>query len=182
MSPGVRAIVAEGDVALRDTIVEVLKRWDDAPRAVGSLAELRLAFQEERFNLLLLDFRLQDGISTDFLRDFPQDIPFPVVVSISGEAEPAQAFHLAQLGVRSYLKKPFGLSDVEAAVERALISGSDVAPQLRATVGHRPLAELEGQVRRAMVTEALAQKGGSIRGAAGLLGISRQLLHHILKK
>lgn len=57
----------------------------------------------------------------------------------------------------------------------------DLTAVLRATVGARPLAEVEQAARRVMVMEALARTGGSKTAAAKLLQISRQLLQHILR-
>lgn len=56
----------------------------------------------------------------------------------------------------------------------------DLLPALRASAGQMPLHSLESFVRDTLVDEALAKSQGSVRGAAKLLRISRQLLQHIL--
>jgi transcriptional regulator with GAF, ATPase, and Fis domain len=49
-------------------------------------------------------------------------------------------------------------------------------------VGQLGLREMEDQVRRSMVEEALSRSAGSRRSAARLLNVTRQTLQHILRK
>jgi DNA-binding NarL/FixJ family response regulator len=128
---------------------------------------------------MLLDVCLPDGTALDLLRAFPSTRPRPCVVAMSGAARPEQSFELALSGVRHFLPKPVdSAEEVLAILRRAGSEPPDLAPQLRATVGLRPVQEVEAEVRRVMVGEALARVG-TVRGAARLLAVSRQLLQHI---
>lgn len=133
------------------------------------------------FGLLVLDFKLPDGTGMDVLRELANADVFPANVAVSGEVGPEESFQLAQRGVRCFLRKPFGFREINAAIEQALHERPDSTPMLRSAVGHQPIKEFEGDVRRTMVAEALARTNGSIRAAAALLGISRQLLSHIVR-
>jgi DNA-binding NtrC family response regulator len=109
-------------------------------------------------------------------------MPTPRVIAISGAAGPDESFKLAQCGVRAFLKKPFNLEELEAAVEQALTEPPDLAPHLKSAVGLIPIKNDEETVRATMVPEALARAKGNRRMAARALSISRQLLQHILRR
>lgn len=67
-----------------------------------------------------------------------------------------------------------------AAVDSRSAMENPRAFQLRTVIGRVPLQEIERWVRETAVTEALGRSRGSIRGAARVLGMSRQRLQHIL--
>lgn len=133
-----------------------------------------------RPRLLVLDVILPDGTALEFLREMAEHSSFKAVVAISGAAEPAQSFALAQLGVECFVPKPIDLAAFERAVAQAMDSRIDLRPTLRKLVGRRAISDVETEARSTIVEEAVAQ-AGSVRGAARLLSISRQLLQHILR-
>lgn len=124
---------------------------------------------------------LPDGTGLDVLSVSSRLSPTPTVVAVSGEATPEDSFRLARAGVCCFLRKPFRLEQIRGALEEALDVVPDPLAEIRSSVGKIPIKDLEANVRRAMVSEALVRSRGSVRGAAQLLGISRQLLQHILK-
>lgn len=185
MNRKVRALIVEDNAALQLTLKEVaLQRVDevDTCSSVAEVAALIRTTDQLQFGLVLLDFKLPDGTGLGVLSQLEQLATQAPVVAISGEATPEDTFLLARKGVRCFLRKPFGLEQLRAAVAEALDTAPDPLPELRATVGHRNIRDVEADVRRALVAEALAKTNGSVRGAAALLGISRQHLQHILKE
>lgn len=178
---GVRALVVEDNAALLKTLERALAGRGYAVRAASTVTEARNILREWPPELVVLDVELPDGDAFDVLREASRLPAAPVVIAMSGVAAPSQSFRLAQLGVRSYLAKPLSLEALEHAIDEALDAPPDMTPQVRAQVGHVPVRELERQVRRTMVDEALARAGGSRRGAARLLHVSRQLLQHMLR-
>ncbi len=176
-----RALVVEDNRALSRTFAELLRSHFPQVRAAASVGEARAACEGWQPDLIVLDVALPDGTGIDVLRHLERR-PAPAVVAVSAEAEPAQAFELARMGVRVYLPKPVSLPSFEAALKEALETAPDMTASIRQAVGHRPLHEVEGQVRETMVEEALARSGHSCRGAARLLDVSRQLLQHILHR
>ncbi len=175
------ALVVEDNPELRATLLAVTEAYAEPVRGVGSVAEAEALLADAAPKLVLLDFVLPDGTGLDVLEILAKQSPPPAVVALSGEAGPKESFQLARAGVRAFLPKPFGLAEVRRVIEEALDEIPDPTEEVRGAVGKVPIKELEAEVRRAMVGEALAQSGGSVRGAAKLLGISRQLLQHILK-
>ncbi len=181
-APVERVLVVEDNLTLATTLESALKhRFADVRRA-ASVKEARQRLDGWQPGLVLLDVVLPDGTALDVLDLLEGLVPAPAVVSISAEAEPEQAFKLAQRGVRIFLPKPVSLEGLERALKQALETAPDVEPHLRQVVGHQPLRAVEQQVRKVMVGEALGRAKGSLRGAAKLLNVSRQVLQHFLKR
>jgi DNA-binding NtrC family response regulator len=174
-------LVVEDHPGLRATLSEVARETARRVESAGSVREALEHLSVWTPSLVLLDFVLPDGTGLDVLTHTARLAPAPRVVAISGEATPEDSFRLARAGVQCFLHKPFGLERIRAAMSEALESLPDPLPEVRGSVGVIPIKDLEANVRRAMVSEALARSGGSLRGAASLLGISRQTLQHILK-
>lgn len=183
MKPRERIKVAavEDDAELRDALAAALESPAAEFRGCGTVREALVLLATWRPDIVLLDLTLPDGTAFDVLAVLRRRRPTPVTVAISGTATPPDAFRLAEAGVRAFLAKPFTMADLRAAIERATSVPPDLGLPLRGTVGHRGLQEVESETRDGMVREALARAGGSRRGAARLLRISRQLLQHILR-
>jgi DNA-binding NtrC family response regulator len=179
--PFARALVVDDDERLRRTVVECLAPWAAEVRDAGCLADaIDLAVQWHP-DLLVLDFKLPDGDARDLLRRLAQHPPVPSAIAMSAYAEPEESFDLGHLGVRRYLKKPFDQASLEAALRQAL-TPPDLTPHLRGAVGRVTLDEVEENVRRTMMAEALSRTQGSRRAAARLLGVSRQFVQHVMRK
>ena len=176
-----RALVVEDGERLRATVSDQLGQWAGEVRSCGSISRAMELVAGWHPDLLLLDFRLPDGDARELLRRMAANGPVPTVVAMSAFARPEQSFELAGLGVRAYLQKPFGAEGLGAALRTAL-AAPELGPQLRDAVGKADLQDVEQSVRETMVNEALKRAGGSKRGAARLLGVSRQVLQHILRK
>ncbi|MCP3062279.1 response regulator [Myxococcus sp. K38C18041901] len=173
-------LLVEDSVSLARVLEEAL-----APRAhrithVTTLAQAREALRTQPPDAVLLDVSLPDGTSDALLEDLLAVEPLPYVIAISGSATAEQAFRLAAGGVRAFVPKPLDLARLEDVWTRTLASPPELVPVLRASAGKVPLHHFEDLVRDTLVDEALARAKGSVRGAARLLHISRQLLQHIL--
>jgi len=176
------ALVVEDAPALRSSLMFALEPRARVVRGAGSVIEAVRLLDELAPDLVVLDVVLPDGTAFDVLRRAATLSPAPRVVAISGCAEPEATFRLAELGVRAFVPKPVRADALHAAVDVAFSRPPDLAQHLRASVGLRPIFEVEEEVRRTMVSEALARADGSKRKAARLLSVSRQLLQHILRQ
>ena len=178
------ALVLEDDELLGATLAEALARRGFVSTRCRTLQQARACLCHDlaalHRDLLVLDVLLPDGSGLDLLREVARHAPFKAVVAISGAVQPAQSFELAQLGVECFVPTPIDLAVLEHAVEQAVTRPVDLRPALRKLVGRRAISDVEAEVRSVMVEEAVAQ-AGSVRGAARLLSISRQLLQHILR-
>jgi DNA-binding NtrC family response regulator len=178
-----RALVIEDDAALRAAIVRILAGWGDvAISEAGTAASARILLaQELPPDLVIIDVRLPDESAFGVLEIVSQLSPVPIIVAMSGKASPAEAFRLGQLGVRRYLRKPFSIQELTDAVEAARNAAPDIEPVISAWVGRVPMRELQREVRRVMVKEALALEQGSRSGAARLLHVTRQAVQQMLR-
>lgn len=144
----------------------------------GAIAHLR----RERPDVLVLDVCLPDGRAPEVLAAAIAQPSMPRVLVISAVASPMDTFELGQYGACAFLQKPFNTEQLAAAVDATLSAVPDTCTAARLSVGHRNLQDLEGELRTAMIREALSRAKGSRRGAAKLLGVSRQFVQHVLRQ
>jgi two-component system, response regulator RegA len=67
-------------------------------------------------------------------------------------------------------------------VEKALSEPPKLDALVAASVGRTPMRELQTEVRRVMVEQALAKAEGSRSGAARLLHVSRQAVQQMVRE
>ncbi len=174
-----RVLIVEDDVPLRLAIARALR----APgRTIEetSTCQAALASLPRGFDLVLLDVRLPDGSGVRVAEAAVECQPLPLIVVLSGEATPQEAFKLAQLGVVRFLSKPFSLEDLMSAIALVHMAQVRLAPIVRACVGQSDMRDVADSVRRTMVREALAISRGNRSEAAKLLRVTRQAIQKIM--
>ncbi len=174
-------MVVDDDRVLVQQMCTALETGGVEVRACTTVSEAVTTLAAWLPDLVVLDLALPDGDAFDVLEMLRDRAPAPLVVVISGTASARQSFRLAELGVRSYLSKPFDDHELAAAIQHAVDEAPNIKPQLRQLVGQRSIHEVEEEVRAAMLDEAIARSGGSRRGAARLLQVSRQLVQRMLR-
>ncbi len=177
-----KLLAVEDDAELVRALGEALASPSTEFRGCGTVREALRLLADWTPDAVLLDVTLPDGTAFDVLDAIRRREPAPLVVAISGTATPPDAFRLAECGVRAYLQKPFGMTEIRDALRTAARDAPDLVPHLRTTVGRRPLRDVESGVRDRLVREALARSAGSRSAAARLLKISRQHLQQILRR
>jgi DNA-binding NtrC family response regulator len=175
------ALIVEDDVSLGDALRRFLEERVTAVDLTHSRKEAERKLREQQFDAALVDLALPDGSGLQVLDALWAQPTMPRVVVISGAATPDVAFRLAQMGVRRFVPKPLNLELLARVWEETVNLAPDVRPFLRGSAGHVDLRTMENLVRQSMIDEALAMARGSRRRASSLLGISRQLLQHILR-
>jgi two-component system response regulator RegA len=178
-----RALVVEDDTALSAALSRILGASGDiaVSEASTTLEAMALLEQGPPPDLVIIDVRLPDGSAFGVLDMVAQLSPVPVIVAMSGKASPDEAFQLAQRGVRKFLQKPFSIEEFTQAIEAARNQTTEIEPMISAWVGRVPMLELQREVRRVMVKEALALTEGSRSGAARLLHVTRQAIQQIVR-
>ena len=175
------ALVIEDDQALADALGCFMSERADVVLVANSKERAEQLLTRHPVDAALVDLALPDGSGLDLLDLLWKRAPLPQVLVVSGSATPDTAFSLAQAGVRGFLSKPLDLEGLARAWEEVVSRPPDLGPLLRASVGRVSLRAMEDTVRQSMTDEALALAASSRRRASSLLGISRQLLQHILR-
>jgi len=176
-----RVLIVEDDDGLRRSLARVVRRWGTEVVEASTVADA-LEKLGDNPELLITDVALPDGDAFKLLEVASRKRPAPVAIAVSGQTSTEDAFRLAQVGVRAYLEKPFDTEDLTQRVEAALSQAPSLEALVAASVGRTPMRELQGEVRRVMVEQALAQAEGSRSGAARLLNVSRQAVQQMVRE
>lgn len=175
-----RILVIEDDAALRSAMLRSVAAWEGAELLEAGTAEEARALLSPPPDLIITDVRLPDDSLLPLLDAIHEVSPAPVVVAVSGKASPDEAFRLAQRGVRAYLPKPFSIQELTATIEMACNDPPNLEPLITASVGRIPMRDLQDEVRRVMLKEALARAEGSRSAAARLLQVTRQAVQQFV--
>jgi len=177
-----RAVVVEDEVELRTAVARIIRRRFTDVGEAGSVAEAKaLLGAAPPPELVIIDVRLPDDSAFAVLDQAARLSPAPIILAMSGKASADEAFRLAQRGVRGYLPKPFSSRQLVSSLDAAFREMPPLEPVIAAWVGHVPMRELQQEVRRVMVREALARTEGSRSGAARLLWVTRQAVQQIVR-
>jgi ActR/RegA family two-component response regulator len=172
-----RALIVDPEAEPRGALARAF-RSDHSVTVAGTLSDaIEILLLSEALHTLVVTLRLPDGAGMDVVRTAAVMVPTPEVIVLADDATAEEAFTLGRLGVTGIVAR-HATSD---QVRRAIDDGRKRPPlPLYATlgryVGHMSLLDFEGEVRRAMLLQALARAGNSRSAAARLLRTSRQMV------
>ena len=133
----------------------------------------------------MLDLQLPVMGGMDFFEQIAKSWPRTQVIIMTGFGDLESARQAIRLGVVDFISKPFHLSDIETALDRArkrLIATGWVEQ----SVDESPEEESEpttlAQIERQAILAALERHAGNRTAAAAELGISRRKLHYWLNE
>ncbi len=181
-------LIIEDDKVLARALVKSLKlinqsakhiaTYQEAVDYLNSLDELNSVHP-----IVLLDISLPDGDGVGLAKVISASPPIPYIIAISGAASPSQAFRLKELGVKSFLAKPFTMSQFTREIEQAEKDKNELEETPFVSVlGAMPIKTVTGKVRRTMVVNALQQTEGNITMAANILKITRQGVQNMISE
>ncbi|HYV32637.1 MAG TPA: sigma-54 dependent transcriptional regulator, partial [Candidatus Binatia bacterium] len=115
---GLQILVIEDDSVLRKRIAARLEALGAEVLGVDALQPGRRLLEERSFDFVFLDVNLPDGLGTDLLREkiLP---PTTGAVVITAHGGVSGAVEAVRLGAVDYLVKPFDVSELGVAIERA---------------------------------------------------------------
>jgi two-component system, NtrC family, response regulator AtoC len=114
-----QVLVADDEVLIRQALRTTLAREGFDVTAAGSGTETWLRFTEDRPDIVLLDLVLGDADGLDLLRRMRQEAPDTKVILISAHGSIESAVAAMKLGGYDFIKKPFELEEIVAAVRNA---------------------------------------------------------------
>jgi DNA-binding NtrC family response regulator len=91
-----------------------------AVRKAPSLAEAKTIVANENVDAILLDLRLRDGNSLEWIPELKQNYPAVPIIVISGSSDIPTAVKATKYGAENFLTKPVELDDVKRYLDRSL--------------------------------------------------------------
>src|SRR3954466_16147324 len=140
-------LVVEDDEALRDTLVEQLAEDGEFVATLAASieeAEAKLAQEDVRFDVIILDINLPDGDGRELcarLRKIGYGVP---VIMLTGSADELDVVRCLETGANDYITKPFRLTELLARL-RAQVRSFENSIDAVFTIGpytFRPGAKL----------------------------------------
>ena len=115
----VQVLIADDEALIRQSIRTMLLREGFEVTVAASGAEAWLRFQEDKPDVVLLDLVLGDADGIEVLRRMRQEAPDTKVILISAHGSIESAVTAMKLGGYDFIKKPFELEEIVAAVRNA---------------------------------------------------------------
>jgi DNA-binding NtrC family response regulator len=115
----VQVLIADDEPLIRRSVKGALVEEGFQATEAASGAEAWERFREDRPDVVLLDLRLGDVDGLDLLRRIRQEAPDVKVVLISAHGSIESAVAAMKLGAYDFIKKPFELDEIVAAVRNA---------------------------------------------------------------
>jgi two-component system response regulator PilR (NtrC family) len=127
LTPPSQVLVVDDEPDLRTLYELTLLREGHQVEAAGTLAEARQCLQSRKFDAVITDMRLPDGLGIELLRDLhlQQRLERCIVMTAYGSAE--NAVEALKAGAFDYLTKPVDLKQFRAVVASA-VSGTQSPP------------------------------------------------------
>ena len=175
-------LIVEDDPLILQGLADALSDWGAEVTTADSEENALSLIGSQLFNLLICDIRLgNDGSGITVAKKASALQPTPLIIAISGEATPVEAFTLAQTGVIAYIPKPIDISTFAATIEAILRKPPNIEKHVPPLIGKEAYSDIIRSVRKTMVEQALARSYGNRVQAAKLLKLSRQAVQQMIK-
>lgn len=126
-------LLIEDDNALGRGVAVALTESGRIVALARDLQQARQRWEQQSFDLVVLDLNLPDGNGLDFLRWLRQRSEVPVLILTANDLESDEVAGLT-LGADDYVTKPFSPAELTARVDALLRRAGD-APLVSASVG-----------------------------------------------
>jgi DNA-binding NtrC family response regulator len=119
MDGALRVLVVEDERALRELLVETLRRREYLVTAAGDGEAAVAALAREEFDLVVLDLRVPGRDGIQILKHLRAEGHEAEVVVLTGHADTATAIEALRLHAFDYVTKPFALDELVEILARA---------------------------------------------------------------
>ncbi|MDD5210564.1 MAG: response regulator [Elusimicrobiales bacterium] len=109
-------LVADDDAAMRDVYTRIFAATDHLISQASSFAEAARLINSKKYDLLITDLMLGDGLGTDLIKIFERNRAGAKSLLVSGSVEILAPEHRPDV----YFEKPFKVEVFMAAVVKAL--------------------------------------------------------------
>lgn len=116
MDASYRVLFIEDDPQIGELVTDQLHELDHAVHWAQDGAEGFQTYQDEDFDLVILDLRLPSLHGLDICRRIRADDPFIPIVMLTAKAEKRDVVRGLELGADDYITKPFSSSELIARI------------------------------------------------------------------
>jgi len=113
-------LIVDDEADIRDLLREMLEDAGYACTAVAGVAEALAALAARSYDIVFADIRMPGRPVADLLEEVRRSHPDTVVIMITGMNDAETAVGAIRMGAFDYIVKPFNLSQVLVAADRAL--------------------------------------------------------------
>lgn len=132
-----KILIIDDDIDMCQLLARFLKRSGfEAAFAVNGNKGIK-AFQEDKYDLVLCDFRLGDKEGVDVLKEIKEINPQVPVIIITGYSDIKIAVNVIKQGAYDYITKPLVPDEVLALINRALTAEHPTLVALPAKAGNK---------------------------------------------
>ena len=122
-APGPRVLVVDDNVPSHHLAVRILESGGYWGVAVSSAPEARRELAAHPFDAILIDVRMPGESGLDLLRAVRTTYPRIIPIMLTASVEPEVREQAVRLGARSFILKPYGVTELLACVDEALRAG-----------------------------------------------------------
>lgn len=145
-----------------------------------SIAQARSSLGEST-DLMFVDMHLEDGSALRVIEAAFALRSAPTIVATGQNVDSSLVFQAARAGVHTFLPKPYDDERLCACIDGTQDAFAPMAAILRPLVGHFGMKDIQSEVRRILVREALARTNGSRASAARVLQVTRPAVQKYLR-
>ncbi len=113
-------LIVDDDRQVLSSMADWLREQGYEVEIATALADARAILQRRRFQILLLDMRLEDGDGLNFIPECKRDWPEMAIVLFTGYGTPEIALEAMRAGAIEVLTKPIIDEELGFALERAI--------------------------------------------------------------
>jgi DNA-binding NtrC family response regulator len=106
---GLKTLLIDDDEVIRDVLMRAFSFYECQIKVVETAEEGMCALENERFDIIISDFRLPGINGVDFFKQVIETYPDTIRVLISGYGNEEAIREAFELGVHEFMKKPFSL-------------------------------------------------------------------------
>src|SRR5574341_227798 len=143
---------------MRIVLATFLKRKGVQVAEASGFTEALQKIQQERYDAVIADLKLDDGGGADVLRAVKRLTPATAVIIVTGYATIPSAVEMIKLGAFNYLTKPFEPDElwliIHKALERTRLSSAAPPPPAPVLLGEDPkIVALRGMIAQVAPTD-----------------------------
>ncbi len=125
MEAAVRVLLVEDEAPLRRSLTKFLERAGYAFDSCTTVRDALVRAENDAYDIVITEYRLPDQNGTELLKRLKQTLPEIESIIIAEYDHQVVAEALNRAGVKTYLKKPFDVADLEAALSSAGSKATD---------------------------------------------------------